>query len=418
MTRRRQTYEGKTTPVHVWNQPGNWKDFPPTFTWEQRVNYTSGDLVESQGHDYRSLGKPGTGDIGGNFQVFGKNYEEWSGFSLEPAHYSIHNPWGDPMANGVTHHYFVPRAVSENVTDLSWPFIENQVIPTGGLELDALGTTAISRVLPTNAEFSAAQFLGELREGMPRFGFDTWRERANRARSAGSDYLNVEFGWKPLVSDIQGFCDAVRNADRILKQYERDSGKLLHRRYKFPEEEETTIEVSDGHRPSPILDHDLFHPATYGRLEIIKTRKVKRWFSGAFTYYLPPQGSMDRAVAEANRLYGVRFTPETLWELSPWSWAVDWFSNIGDVIHNVAAFQSDGLVMPYAYIMEEKSIRAEYRLSGIAYRSYPYLRSLSQTFETNVKTRRKATPYGFGFDMSTLTGRQIAILIGLGLSRT
>jgi hypothetical protein len=111
-------------------------------------------------------------------------------------------------------------------------------------------------------------------------------------------------------------------------------------------------------------------------------------------------------------------SPETVWELTPWSWAIDWFTNTGDIMKNVHGFLTDGLVMPYAYIMEESSIEREYTLTGVAYRSYPGMQSFRQSFKETIKQRHTATPFGFGFDLSTLNSRQVAIATALGLSKT
>jgi hypothetical protein len=39
------------------------------------------------------------------------------------------------------------------------------------------------------------------------------------------------------------------------------------------------------------------------------------------------------------------------------------------------------------------------------------------TLTVESKVRRRATPYGFGFDMGGLTARQLAILTALGITR-
>jgi hypothetical protein len=118
----------------------------------------------------------------------------------------------------------------------------------------------------------------------------------------------------------------------------------------------------------------------------------------------------------SNHLYGTRFTPEVLWDLAPWTWAADWYANTGDVIHNVSAFAADGLVMPYAYIMETKSKRK--RLDAFQkYRTYGQ-RQYMQSFTTTVKKRCGASPYGFGVTFDSLTPRQIATITALGMTKS
>jgi hypothetical protein len=406
-------------PSLAWNVPGNWQDYDPTEVWESVVDYLEGDLKVSRGHQISNLGK--TGDVGGPFEVVKRAYEHRSSLGDEPKHFSIHHEFGnpyyaDPMAPGGTHHYFVPHAKQEHVAFWSDAFEMPEV--STPFQLDGFGTTAISRMIPTNPVAGLASFLGELREGLPKFGVDSWKHRTGRARSAGGDYLNVVFGWKPLVSDIKSFASTARNADRITKKYEAESGKLIHRRYDFPLISEVTYSEHDGKYPSPLWDYDLFRPDHVGVLQHFRRTTIKRWCSAAFTYHLPPVGSTARDLAIANKLYGIRLTPDVAWQLTPWSWAADWVTNFGDIESNVSAFMSDGLVMPYAYIMEESKVENEFQLSQVGYKSYPGMHTFTQKFTTTVKSRRKATPFGFGLKYDDFTSRQLAIIVALGLSKS
>lgn len=410
------------TPVTIWLQPFvDWWNHPPAYEGHTTVDFLEGDLAISQGNrGWNNL--DGRVGVGGDFQAFKKSYTESSSLGTTPRHFSTW-AWNDPMAPGVTHHLYAPRSKFGNVTDESFTAEYGHVryTPRSMSELDAMGTTAISRMIPTNPLSGLAAFLGELREGLPRLGFETWASRTGRARSAGSDYLNVEFGWKPLVSDLQSFNHSVNNANKIIAQYVKDAGKPIHRTYNFPIEEEvhqTGFEWGTQY-PQPFLDDALYpYPNYPGRRKVNLSVKRETWCEAAFTYYLPPMGTAGWNSAVANRLFGTRITPDVVWQLTPWSWAIDWFSNLGDVIKNVSAFMNDGLVMPYAFIMEHCSMKLEYQLEEAAFKSYPGANTMRQTFEMEVKTRRKATPYGFGFDLSSLTGRQLAIGAALGLSKS
>jgi hypothetical protein len=114
----------------------------------------------------------------------------------------------------------------------------------------------------------------------------------------------------------------------------------------------------------------------------------------------------------------VQLTPEVLWNLSPWSWAADWFANTGDVLHNISAFRDDGLVMPYAYIMRKRTHIVEQDLDGYTLRRLGPQPGVSQRFTTTVKSRHKATPWGFGLNPLSFTVRQWAITTALGLSKS
>jgi hypothetical protein len=279
------------------------------------------------------------------------------------------------------------------------------------------GTEAIARVIPTNPINDVVVSLGELRsEGIPSvIGASTWKSRTLAARNAGEEYLNYQFGWKPLVSDVRSLADTVLRFDEIKEQYEQESGKLLHRRYSFPIEESDPVITESVQYPVPAISVGFFN----GMGKTTKTSTVKRkfWFSGAFTYYLPPKGTMAHEVAVAKKLWGLRLDPEVLWNLTPWTWAVDWFTNAGDVIHNASMFSQDGLVMPYGYIMCETTRDDLYVHSDSTMKRDGSPVNVWQRFTTVVKQREKATPYGFGLTFDSFTDRQLGILAALGLTR-
>lgn len=100
----------------------------------------------------------------------------------------------------------------------------------------------------------------------------------------------------------------------------------------------------------------------------------------------------------------------------PWSWAADWVSNTGDVLHNLSAMSTDGLVMAYGYMMEETSETWTYVNNGAITVSGRVL-NLTQNFRTTTKVRRSATPFGFGLDWAKFTPRQMAILGALSITR-
>jgi len=288
----------------------------------------------------------------------------------------------------------------------------------------ALGSTAIARTIPTNPVAGAAQFLGELREGIPTLPGSSYVNRGGPGGLA-DEYINVEFGIKPILGDLRKFGEAVRTGSTVLDQLERDSGRLVRRRYSFPEVREVqepevlSSNISYGSPPLRTASPSAYLQ-TSGRLTRQRTTITRYWFSGAYTYYYErgdsARAKLRRTEQDLAKLFGARVTPELLWELTPWSWLVDWSSNMGDVIHNFSAFHNDGLVMRYGYMMCHMVISDTYLLDGVVYADGTG-GPLSQVFTTEVKKRVKATPYGFGLDPDKFTTRQWAILSALGISK-
>jgi len=258
-------------------------------------------------------------------------------------------------------------------------------------------------------------------------GAPLWERRAREARdvyqTAGDEYLKGQFGWMPLVRDISDVASVIVNSQRLITQAERDSGRMVRRRYNFPPVDSLTETVLQSNTsPTKWGGHDVgkfYNVANTGQGKIVRyrTTSIRRWFSGAFTYHLPKYGDgLVDQFRQADRLLGLSPDPEVLWNITPWSWAVDWFANVGDVIHNVNTFAKYGLVLKYGYVMEHSIVSDLYTYSGPDVFISP-ARPQNLTLTTEVKLRRRATPFGFGLTMGGLNNTQKAIVAALGLTR-
>jgi hypothetical protein len=232
-------------------------------------------------------------------------------------------------------------------------------------------------------------------------------EQTKRAKAAGSEYLNVEFGWLPLVRGVRDFAKTVENADKIIRQHQENANRVLQRRYNWPQLSDSRADAC-SHSMTPAVS--FFTDG--GRFQSVLQNK---WLEAEFIFYLPIGGSMNDKIRRygsyARKLLGIDLSPEVLWNLAPWSWAADWFGNMGDVLHNLSAFHQDGMVMRHAYIMCHT--RKDTVDSG-RYQNGPlHVRTRRQ----ETKTRLPATPYGFGVSYEGLSLRQTAVVAALGLSR-
>lgn len=276
-------------------------------------------------------------------------------------------------------------------------------------ELIALGTRSIANAAPTNPAFSLPRAIGELKkDGLPSIGgTQLWREKANFLKGSGSEYLNIEFAWKPLISDVRKFANAVTTSDKIIAQYRKASHTKVRRRIAYPPE----------HSEKSIKGNCFLTPAPNTRIAEGYTSTVeerKTWFSGAFKYYIPVSQMADSKLAshvlEAKKLLGVRLTPDVLWELAPWSWAADWFANTGDIMTNVSNLGTDGLVMQYGYMMASRNYE---KTTHFSYQG----KSGFKRFTAVSKRRVAASPYGFTTTFDGLSNRQKAISAAIGITR-
>lgn len=294
--------------------------------------------------------------------------------------------------------------------------------------LDPIGAEAISLIDPTNPNAEAGVALAEVvrERKLPLPGIQGWQRRTELAKAAGSEYLNAVFGWLPLVDEIDDFVQSVRDGNTIMENYGNASGTRVHREFSFDDivSDDTTV-ISESGAPTVAGGTGLGFGfvATPGKITRRTQKLTKRWFSGSFTYHADTENSSFQSAlgygSEAEKLFGISLTPDILWELTPWSWAIDWFSNASNVIHNIGAMELAGLVMDYGYIMEETSTVETYSMTGFSMggKYAGPVNIPNSGFVTVTKRRREANPFGFGLSWDGLSPTQLAITAALGILR-
>lgn len=333
---------------------------------------------------------------------------------------------------------FNPSARS--ATTMPWP----PYAMSSDTGLNAYGATAIARCAPGRPTVNlAAALLEAYHDGLPKLlGKEAWEKKTQLARDLkrsrvkrtsktyGSEFLNYQFGWLPLVSDVTDFVRTVAHLKELLLQFERDNGQVVRRRYRFPTEHSITETVIASNHSGPdfgtnaagrLLD---LSSSTKGWTIRRRETTIDRWFSGAFVYHLPITffGRLNSEFAskfqQYESMFGLELSPDVIWEIAPWSWAVDWFSNLGDVIHNAQTWANDGLVLKYGYIMEHSVVRDIYTYAGPTnVFGGSTARPADIILTSEAKVRRRANPFGFGLTMGNLSYLQKSILAAVGLTR-
>lgn len=310
---------------------------------------------------------------------------------------------------------------------------------TNESKLNTDGATAVSLCNPVNPASNLGTTLAEMyREGSPTIpGIQSWQRRTQLAKAAGSEYLNYQFGWAPLVSEVHNVGNAARHSRDLMNQYHHGEGRDTHRRFDFPSQHSFS-----SLKPVTLGDSARFQGWNTGYISttspkptrtVSRITETKRWFEGCFTYGLPSStDNWKKAIgfgSQADALFGFALTPDILWELTPWSWAVDWFTNAGDVIKNVSNFALAGLVMRYGYMMEETidtytasldfcnlNARSE-KSPFVSIDSNKFKGPLESSLIITTKRRGAANPFGFGISWDGLSPTQIAITAALGITR-
>jgi hypothetical protein len=295
------------------------------------------------------------------------------------------------------------------------------------------GAQAFKRFRPVQPRAGLGQALGELKDFPSLF-----KVALKRFCDLGSLYLNYQFGWRPFIKDLLDVINLQKKVENHIRFVRNHNGKWIKRQGTLRDTTETT-NTHNLNLIIPALSSYLLYPVgSPSKVERTLIVKDKIWFEGVMKYYIPKL-EVDSAKNMwssplLRKLYGLEITPSLLWKLTPWTWLTDWFVNVGDIHENFTNQGYDNLVTKYAYVMRTRSTSAVYagtkplRMSElicsggkiIGYQpAYPGpVPACSVAFTAECKERARAFWWGVGnSDGSSLTERQLAILLALGIQQ-
>jgi len=348
----------------------------------------------------------------------------------------------------------VPAGVAWPPEPPAWP-IERDI-------LDGYYASGYNRAKPGNAVASLGQFIVELRD-LPSLPFRkhfvkksrsiattryplsevprVLHERLKEYRDLGSEYLNYAFGWKPFVSDLRKMYNLWQDVDKRLARIIRENGEGVHRKATVKDEKSVTSAQTEfpfayanlrGAPPNYFGSWNWSTGVSSGSKgrskQTVTSRSMEKvWFSGTFRYYIPDLSTSQWDRRARRALFGANPSPELLWEVLPWSWLIDYFSNVGDVMSN-ASSGVDNLTVKRSFIMRHTLTEVTYTVwsahdarntTGTFATSWP---SVDNTWTSTDVVETKArdgggNPFGLHVELSSLSAFQLSILAALGISR-
>lgn len=277
-------------------------------------------------------------------------------------------------------------------------------------DVSGYGPEGFNRFKPGAPPVSAGVFIGELKD-LPRM----LKKASYAHKNVGSHYLNAQFGWLPFVSDLKRMYDLAFDLERRLQNIQRMNGKWHTRGGTLLNESSTDAMPDDTVlRLTPANSYVLDTSKASNSYQLVDTKKV--WFKGRFCYYIP-EAEFRRPEWRLNtirKMYGLSLTPDLVWNLTPWSWLVDYFTNVGDIMQNLSGGVIDGVVSKYAYVMGTRE-RKFVQTSTCGLKAGG---SVSASIERGHTSKSRVGGSPFSFAMSgDLSTRQTAILGALGISR-
>jgi len=277
--------------------------------------------------------------------------------------------------------------------------------------------------LATTSKLMSDSYKGFLKKNATRSQRKFAREALMQPDRLAGDYLNYQFGWAPFVGDLIKLAKAYESFHKRYTQVARDNGHWIKRGGTVLEarEELYSAQLGGSGNVYPQLTGDFYaNPLNAATSWLSHYVERHVWFTGEFKYYIPGYtrnpSSIDNyeLMVAMLRHYGVFISPSVVWELTPWTWLVDWFTNASAVIDNISSVQTDGLVSRNACLMGHGK-------HYVTNQSIIHLKSGDKNCfwlqEVETKRREYANPYGFGVSDFDLNVRQLSILAALGISR-
>lgn len=354
---------------------------------------------------------------------------------------------------GVTFHHpwlgFVPTAWSGGFVpfgldpyDVYEPVYGNisAVLNTASLSPDptAWGPEAWAKSAPRIEMAGGFVALAESRD-IPRMlkqtaeGFhDTWKAMGGHItkpdmapKKAADQFLNLQFGWMPFLSDVKKLANAFDNTASYMSRMSHGNDKWkVYRRTLVDDFESNLIHRGSEWKVIPFGNFFESHltsgqPPTWEVWEekstLITSSGRFKWFNPIFDLTDPGYSNPMNGVLRQMTMYGVRISPSNVWRATPWTWLVDWGANVGRNIDRLNEYLLDGVVSQYLYVMAH-SIRTLHYKQTIPFVTGPL--TLEFTRIIDVKQRQAAgSPYGFDSPWENLSPMRLAILGALGLSR-
>lgn len=205
-------------------------------------------------------------------------------------------------------------------------------MPSPDWDPSVLTTRLFRAANPYRSSILLPAFLLELRD-LPKMIYDLGRIKLNRkplfhsANDIAKQWVNVNFGWAPLISDLNKLADFATNTLKREEEFDRlYSSAGLVRRVKFglqPTRGSRTGTAYWGNRDSGSMPVSITGTGTTEAWGVVRYRPA-RSASGA-PVRRPDKTDLRRILRGMDSDGAI----QSAWELLPWSWLIDYVYDVG-----------------------------------------------------------------------------------------
>lgn len=251
----------------------------------------------------------------------------------------------------------------------------------------------------------------------------------------GGEYLNVQFGWAPLIRDIANSLQLLATIDQMLFPPDSTRRKVEQEVYFRASTSENShawslappIHVISGTEMTEktvAFDYEggTFSPVIGMESTLTASEKLSVFTTVRFNTSMRPTAINNGYLDQFTELMGLELTPSVIWELTPWTWLLDWFSNIGTVVENLSNLNLSGVILNYCYSTARREVSSGVWSRPSVGSNFYQFASFSgnpiASMQLDQKVRIAASPFGFDVATDSLNAGQWAILVALGLARS
>lgn len=269
----------------------------------------------------------------------------------------------------------------------------------------------------SNVATSVGGFLNDVKKG---------------SKYLADNYLNLSFGWAPMVQDMQFMLNYQLALSKKLNWLRKQNGKSVRRKIELDKSaysEWVGVFTNAPSTLSPSISTAFYaDSASPYFANVTKKVKTRIWYSAKYRFWIPniPKAASRASNSLKRQFTGLDLDPTTLYKAYKWTWLLDWFTSVGAVVQNLFNMAKFSVVAEYAYVMSSEYYqydapaecrvnRGTYSFATLKFPGQLYLRGSSQTVY-EFKQREAASPFGFGITIGSLSNFQWSILVSLGIS--
>lgn len=276
--------------------------------------------------------------------------------------------------------------------------------PTGGAPFSSATSVSFSDTSsasglaadtnPSRPEVDLPVSIAELGD-LPKL---VWKTGSSLAKDLAKANLSVEFGLKPLISDVKNLLDFQGHADRRLSEL---SSLTKH---------------GGSHHHRVICDRTFTDPAVnagslgvnHGTLWYQKGGMVRRWVCVRWVPDHDPRTSVPDKPSRAaamRAVLGGTIDSSTVWNAMPWTWLIDWYADFGSYL--AAKRNIVGYKVGQAYTMHHWETQTiHWRVGGQGSYTPPFFKRVSKSRSSNTLLSPSA-------QVPLMSARQLGILASL-----